>query len=430
VTGASGPGREEGFGAFFGRYTRTWQHALATAALTAFGTLTFVHRLFAVVAILAYALPPVVLYLRGPSPTAGGTVGGDREAEGTGSERSRTRTGRREPDSGPGDGPRGDGSTGREEAGIDGTAEAADDDRPGPGRTWEPATVPVGEALLDAAVDGADAYAVGAEGAVLADGGDGWVLVVPDGPGAGSNALRGVDAVEDGGVWFAGDGGAVGRLDPGGRGHADHSAPDGDTTNVVDVAATATRDGETETVLLVDGSGRVRRGEHREGAVRWDEPVTPGSGSSLAGVATCGDRTGYVCDTNGGVFETADGGRSFEATGPDSVEGTFTGVAAAAPDECVVSDDAGVVHRFDGTTWTPERVGDDPVLAVTVDGGHGLATGDDGTVYERPVDGPRWERVPTPAGVPLRGVDATPGRAVAVGDDGTVLERTSEPDGT
>jgi len=38
------PNRADGFGPYFKRYTKTWQHAVATAALTAFGMLTFVDK--------------------------------------------------------------------------------------------------------------------------------------------------------------------------------------------------------------------------------------------------------------------------------------------------------------------------------------------------------------------------------------------------
>jgi photosystem II stability/assembly factor-like uncharacterized protein len=423
VTGTSGPDRAGGFGAFFRRYTRTWQHALATAALTAFGTLTFVHRLFAVVAILSYALPPVVLYLRGQPTGERGSVEADRGGEGAGGDRDRTRTGRHDP--GPAEDSRTDEPTGTD--GRDGAeeGESDEDDRTGPEHTWETATVPVEEALLDVAVDAGDAYAVGGDGTVIADDADdddGWTVVVPDGPGAASNTLRGVAAVADSGVWFAGDGGAVGRLDPSTGRHVDRSAPNGDTTDVVDVAAAGTPGDET--VLLVDGSGRVRRGRYHDGEVAWDDPVTPGSGSSLAGVTLRDGSTGYVCDTNQCVFETTDGGRSFVEVSPDAVEGTLTDVAATDTGECAVSDDDGVVHRSDGATWTPERLGDDPLRALAVEGGRGLASGDDGTVYERPEDG-LWERVTTPATVPLRGVAVGSSEALAVGDDGTVLERSA-----
>ena len=400
----------DGFGAFFRRYTRTWQHAVATAALTAFGTLTFVHRLFAVVAILAYVLPPVVLYLREPSP------GPSQASSGTVDEPPKSVA-----DS------RADEPTGTDEERRDEPNEDEDDeeDQSDPKRTWEMTTVPVEEALLDATIGrNGDAYAVGAEGAVLAEDGGKWTLVTSDGPRAGSNALRGVDAVAGGGVWFAGDGGAVGRLDPDGGRHVDRSTPDGDTTNVTDVAAAGNGDGDSETVLLVDGSGRVRRGRYREGEVAWDEPTTPGSGSSLVGVVLYDGSRGYACDTNQCVFETTDGGRAFEEVSPDAVEGTLTDVAASGTGPLVCDDD-GVVHRRDGETWTPERLGNDPLWALDREGGRGVACGDGGAVYELGEGDVRWEAASTPTTAPLRGVALGPGGAIAVGDDGTVLERSA-----
>lgn len=382
------PDRDESFGAFFKRYTRTWQHAVATAALTAFGTLTFVHRLFAVVALLAYVLPPVVLYLSGD-----GTL-----------KQSSDEPGRATPDD------HGHGSGGGE-AGPSTDA-------------WTTASVPTDETLFDAAVADRAAFAVGAEGTVLADGSDGWTAAVTDGPGAQSNALRGVAAVEGGGVWFAGDGGAVGRLDPETGRHVDHSAPNGDTNNLTGVAAAGT-DGD-ETVLLVDGSGRVRRGHRRDGEMAWDGPVSPGSGSSLVGVTLWNPSSAYACDTSQNVFETRDGGRSFDRLGLDGAAGTFTDVAASDSGTGVVSADDGVVHRLDGATWTPERLGDDPVWAVALHGEHGVAAGDGGVVYEAAAAG--WERTATPTTDPLRGVALGRARAVAVGEGGTVVERGVDHD--
>jgi hypothetical protein len=62
--------------AFVRRYAKTWVHALATAALTAFGTLTVVDERFAAVAIAAYVLPPVVLYVGGGSNGEAATTDG------------------------------------------------------------------------------------------------------------------------------------------------------------------------------------------------------------------------------------------------------------------------------------------------------------------------------------------------------------------
>lgn len=47
---------------YYREYTHTAVHAASAAALTAFGLLIFVNRLFVVLAIAAYICPPVILY--------------------------------------------------------------------------------------------------------------------------------------------------------------------------------------------------------------------------------------------------------------------------------------------------------------------------------------------------------------------------------
>ncbi|MFC6769843.1 hypothetical protein ACFQE6_33810, partial [Natrinema soli] len=54
----------DGFVPFFRRYAKSWVHAVAAAGMTAFGTLTIVHRGFAVLALASYIVPPILLYLR------------------------------------------------------------------------------------------------------------------------------------------------------------------------------------------------------------------------------------------------------------------------------------------------------------------------------------------------------------------------------
>ncbi|WP_424001906.1 WD40/YVTN/BNR-like repeat-containing protein [Haloarcula salina] len=367
----------DGPATFARRYTKTWVHAVATAALTAFGTLTVVDQRFAAVAIAAYVLPPVVLYLG---------VDGDGDAAAASSS-----------ETGPGS-----------------SAASATDSA-----TWTLASVPTDARLYDAASTEAGAYAVGADGTLVADDGTGWETVLSDGPRAQSQTLRGVDSVGDGGgVWIAGDGGTVARVDPETGRHVDHSEPAGDTSNLVAVAASSGPDGER--VLLGDGSGRVRRGDYRDGSVAWRDPVTPGSGSSLAGLAFGADATGWVCDTSQGVFETADAGRSFTDAGIGGVTGTLTDVAATSAGP-VVGTDAGVVYRRDSGSWTPERVADAALRSVAGRGDRWLACGDDGAVFERAAAAD-WERAVTPTTESLNGVAVGGSRALAVGDGGTVLE--------
>lgn len=58
-------GRARGFWAYYRRYTTTAIHAAATATMTAFGLLLFIDPWFALLAIAAYVLPPVILYATG-----------------------------------------------------------------------------------------------------------------------------------------------------------------------------------------------------------------------------------------------------------------------------------------------------------------------------------------------------------------------------
>ena len=397
----------DGFVDFYRRYAKTWIHGVATAALTAFGTLTFVHELFAVVAVAAYVAPPLFLFLTRSSTHSNTGSNANANSDVSANTTANTDT-TANADSDP--------------------ASPRDHDRSPPAAStdtadhhWRVAETPTDETLRDV-VAGPTSYAVGSGGVVLADESDGddWRVVLSDGPGGDANTLRGVArAAPDGGVWFAGDGGAVGRLDPATGRHVDHSAPNDDTTSLVDVAAAGTGDGET--VLLADGSGRVRRGRWRDGTVAWDEPTTPGGGSSLTGV-TLVDRVGYACDTNDGVFRTTDGGERFDRLDPVGASGTLTDVAAT-DEHCLVATDDGVVHRHEGETWTPVRLDDDPVWSLAVRDEAGLAGGTVGRVYERASTTDDWSRVVTPASVPIFGAALGDSAAVAVGADGVVVER-------
>ncbi|WP_372909866.1 hypothetical protein [Salinigranum sp.] len=441
----SRPDRSDGFVAFFQRYVQTWVHALSTAALTLFGTLTFVHRLFAAVAVGAYVLPPVVLYLtrstdrpdasratRSPSRTSGETnasAPADSDSEPADSDPADSDSEPADSDPADSDSEPADSGPGPTDSGSSAAIEPH----------WTAATTPVDDTLHDVVVQ-SGAYAVGADGTVLADEGDGWHVVLSDGPGAASNTLRGVDAVADGGVWVAGDGGAVGRLDPVTGRHVDYSAPAGDTTNVTGLAA-AGGDG-VETVLLADGSGRVRRGRWEDGETTWADPVTPGSGSSLAGVVLVDDSLGYVCDTNDGVFRTTDGGVQFDRAGSVGASGTLADVTATASVGPLVVDDDGALHRYDGSQWTPTRLADDALCAVASaeSTGNGdadadangdrdvdaVACGTGAVVYERPTGTSDWTRVTVPASTALSGVALDGSAAVAVGADGTVVERVTD----
>ncbi len=421
----------DGFVPFFRRYAKTWVHGVATALLTAFGTLTFVNRWFVVLALAAYVLPPIVLYVRRPLDDTDGVAPGDstdgatppdRGTDTTADDRGlETTPADRKPlattDEGmPADAPAGSADT-----------ESRADRSPG----WHVAAVPTEATLRDVTVtDGGAAYAVGDGGVTVADtrvdaSGDDrdWTVVLEDGPAASGADLHGVDATADGdAVWLAGDGGAVARLETDSGRHTDYTAPAGITDNWLGITVGGAAGDET--ALLINGSGAVCRGRYRDGEPSWDEPVAPGGGSSLSGIDLADASVGYCCDTNDGVFETTDGGGSFSGVGPVGADGTLEAVATLGRDDCLVSADDGVVHRYDGGTWTPERVADGALPGLARCEGEAIACSADGGIYER-TDATAWERTDAdaPASLLAVSVDFDGDRAVAVGADGTVLER-------
>jgi hypothetical protein len=427
---------QDGAAAFFRRYTKSWYHAIATAGLTGFGMLTFVHWGFAVVAVGAYALPPVLLYRRNAfeEPDAGveqpaepgsgagrGESTGDVDSDAAGRDGDRRHTGRdggqdpadRDvPDDGGATGS-GDVDAGAPDAGAP-DAESAEPDAGD--STWTSVEASTAADLFDAVVADGAGYAVGEGGVVLTDGGEEqWRTALSDGPAAAGSDLTGVDATADGeAVWVAGDEGALGRLAADAGRHVDHSAPMGRTDAWTDIAVSDAAG--RETLLLVNSSGEVVRGTYRGGDVAWEEPSKPGSGSSLAGASLTDEDRGVVCDTNDGVFEVRDDGS--RRIGLDEAPGTLTGVAASE-DGCAVVDDDGVYHRYDGANWTPERLETDSLAAVDRRDGREVAAGDDGVVFDRS-DAAGWSRRRTTA-TSLNGVAVGDRRAVAVGSDGTVL---------
>ncbi len=438
---------------FYREYARGGIHAASAAAMTAFGLLTIYHEAFAVLALLSYVVPALYMYAEWGSEDGQKTENGDDRS---------TETGRSDPSAAgrPAEKPEervdGDGTGGGESRGGDGIVgtherdersdHLTEDERSEPRSTpegdvgsvgsvgdesgvndeeWVDVDSPVGVDFSDV-VDAEDGvYAVGEDGYVLARANGEWSAVLEDGPAAQGENLTGVDATDDGhAVWVAGDGGALGRVDAASTRHTDHSAPDGDTSTLSDIAVVG--EAGAEVVVLVNGSGEVRRGEYDGERVRWEAAEKPGSGSSFSAVAFVDDGRGYLADTNGSVFRTTDGGETYEELGIDDA-GTLTAVEPvsdrASNTESFVTEDDGTVHRYDGARWTPVRPTDEGLWAMVVEGDSDrvVAVGEHGTALDGN-DGD-WQRRETPTDETLRGVCAATDRQVAVGDDGAILER-------
>ncbi|WP_336343705.1 hypothetical protein [Halalkalicoccus ordinarius] len=286
---------------------------------------------------------------------------------------------------------------------------------------WVEVDSPTDEMLSDVAATDTGAFAVGSDGGLLARE-ESWETVLDHGPLAESNALRGVDATDDGKtVWFTGDSGALGRYDAETGRHTDHSAPAGITDNWVDVAVAGPA--EEAAVYLVNGSGQVLAGEFDGSEVEWGEPVKPGSGSSMSAIEFV-EGAGYCCDTNSGVYETTDG-ESFERIGIEG-GGSFTAIAAAGPESLAVADTDGTVQRYDGSVWTPLHAAEVALDALSTDGEDWFAVGDGGTIRE--LAGGGWEPRETPVETNLHGV-AVGEPSVAVGAAGTIIELRPVEDG-
>lgn len=286
-------------------------------------------------------------------------------------------------------------------------------------REWTESDSPTKEGLSDVVVTATGPHAVGTGGVVLTREDDGWEVSLERGPTTESNDLRGAGVSDDGRhLWFAGDSGVLGQYDVEESYLTDYSAPLAITNNWTDVAVVGPADGET--IYLVDGSGQVLRGENDGGEFDWNQPEVPGSGSSMTSVEFT-EEAGYLCDTNAGVYETTDGGGSYEIIGIEDAGADFTDIAPLTREAISVACDDGTVFRYDGTTWTKLYAGEGALHAIDRRDDRGFAAGAEGAIYERTGGG--WEPDPTPIEAALYGVAIdTDGGAVAVGEDGTIIE--------
>lgn len=385
-----------GFFEFYREYAKSGIHAASAALLTAFGLLTTINRVFMAVAVGVYILPLLYFYVT----SNGHETDADSEHE-----ESTDETPVADPASG-------------DETPVDVESERTGETETETEPTWRTIDAPVDGTLYDVVATAGGAVAVGAGGVVLTHDGD-WELVLEEGPGAAGETLRGVAASDDGrAVWFAGDGGALGVYDTEVSRHTDFSAP-ANITNTWDDIAVIGPAGK-ERVFLVNGSGQVLRGEREDGAPpTWDEPVKPGSGSSMSAIEFATDTVGFCCDTNGTVLTTTDGGVEYAVVGIDDAD-ALTDIAPVSADRATVTATDGTLHRYDGSVWTPHPVSDGSLTAIARRGEEEIVVDDTGTIFGR--DGSDWKRESS-VNTQLRGVAVLDDGAVAVGDEGRIVDR-------
>lgn len=281
---------------------------------------------------------------------------------------------------------------------------------------WEVATTPVDSTLHDVVYTADGAYAVGNGGLVLERTATGWEKVLDGGPTGNGNDLYGATTTDDGErLWVTGASGAIGEIDVRTNALTDRSAPNDQTNNFNDVAATG-RAGAAD-VYVADDSGAIHYSFDNGETQTWEYEV-PGSGAGLSAIEFYGDRAGAVIDTNGAVFQTDDG-VTWERIGLEDADVTFYGLDADAADDITVSGGNASVFEYDGARWTPESLGDADLLDVDTEGDQGVAVGGGGAVFEQNGE---WALVDTPTGENLNAV-ATGATDLVVGASGLVLEQ-------
>jgi len=274
----------------------------------------------------------------------------------------------------------------------------------------------------DVAVTSEGAYAVADNGLLLKRTDSEWTAVLQGGVSSNGNDLLGLAVTDDGDrLWMVGASGRIGEWDvSSGRLEQDHSAPNDVTNNFQDVAVTG--DAGLATVYVTDASGLV----HTSGdnGSTWDQ-ATPGNGSALRALDTYDAQSGHLVDANQSVFETTDGGGSWEGIGIANTDVSLYGVDSDATDDVWVAAGSGTVYQWNGTEWTSTAIGEPDLrdLEVAADDQTGYAVGGGAAVFA--YDGADWTREETPVTSNLSavvlGTSSTP--PIAVGAGGTVIER-------
>lgn len=292
-----------------------------------------------------------------------------------------------------------------------------------PDEEWVSVDAPTDATLHDVVATREGAYAVGEDGIVLDRDDDGWSVRLASGPAGAQNELRSVDVTANGRmVWFAGDSGALGAYDVVTDHAVDFTAPDG-LTSSWEALGVGGLSG-SERLFLVNSSGFVLRGRRDGSTLEWAETTEPTTGSSVAALDVTPHEYAYLCDTDGGVYESGDGGETWRRIGVDGASINFYDVAGVDSGHVSVVGGNGIIYRYDGGAWSKTVVGQQPLTAIVRDRYDGLVVSMAGGVYERSFDG--WNELEgIDVGNDLRaltlGTSRTP--RIIVGESGTILER-------
>jgi len=293
---------------------------------------------------------------------------------------------------------------------------------------FERVETPVDATLVDVAVVGEAAFAVGQDGVVLehAPRTDGWTLrddgEWPSTAGADQEdppALTAVDATADRErVWFAGENGCVGYFDAKRDTALDLTPQTEDMASFTGLAVVGPT--RRERVFVADADGRLVEADVNGTAASFDPPKRMAGGAEITALGPDGNGGAIGCDAEGHVFVwAAETGWNVR----DVTDRRLAGVAARGGELLLATADGDVLRYEPGTEETLlERTGADAFADIaarlTEDGTtHAVAVGSS-VIAEGTTTG--WAAEESP--IDAYGVDCG-ARDVAVGADGAVLER-------
>ena len=285
---------------------------------------------------------------------------------------------------------------------------------------WRTEKTPTDGTLHDVAYAGGDAatdgsvYAVGQDGVVLERTEERWEKVTDGGVTGDGRDLLGADVTDDGDrLWFAGSSGAIGEYDVATGSLVDHSAPEDNTNNFMDIAVTG-ESGEAN-VYAADGSGGISYSFYNGKSGTWNS-VGVGQGDGFPGIDFYDDRSGHVVNTNAGVFETDDG-TTYERIGIPDTDNSLYGIDSDGSDDVWAGGGGGTVQRYTGA-WRRTDLGNLALRDIEIEDESGYTVGESGRVFE--YAGGSWNEDTTDTEQNLQGlVLGSPN--VAVGASGTAI---------
>ncbi|WP_222919608.1 hypothetical protein [Natrinema sp. SYSU A 869] len=288
---------------------------------------------------------------------------------------------------------------------------------------WQSVETPFSIDLFEVVDTVAGPYAIGDDGVIVANRGDGWEVIIDDGPNVRDNRLRGLDVTDDGGrIWFAGSSGAIGCYDIETRRKFDYSYPKEMTSTWEGIAVS----GETgdEKLLVANGSGEILPVTLHGFDVNWGVTSKPNEkGSKVAGLAASPNGYGYAVDTSGNAFKTTEDD-GWEDIGIVNAQVKFYDIWAGEDERVYVAAGDGRLYRYDDSyqDWTPIGVGEKSLYAFDKYDDQLVALGDGGALFQRIDGGERWEKQHTPTDSDLNDI-ALGDPDVAVGKSGLIIKR-------